>query len=483
MKNSFILSFLASMTLLHSTAHGQIISDLPNPADDQSTQASQATQSAQVSQQTQAVQASGTNAAVNLIARYFGVSTVSEISRKSDGTVYHLDLAQPLPLLSVEIKVLKGRVKLHEMQLITSKGEHVAVRELKSTPVLDTGAVAQSENLNLNVPIAALEIRAESFQTEADIVITALSDVNKPSLILKKEVRPTPPPAPPMPLPSPIISAGDRVIYVDGSSSYVGTVLEVFHSGDARVRFDGYSSVSIINVSLLGKSMNCSYDAYSICRSDRVLYSSGSDNYVGSVKDVFSNGTAQIVFDGYSAASPIRIKELSKTVNCSANGICVGNRVAFNDGSSSYTGLVKEVYRNDKVSVVFDGYSSASIMSSKVLGKAQNCSNSICRGDRVIYNNGSNDFIGSVVDAFSDGKAAVRFDGYSASSFVPANSLGKQVRCDAVSGICEGYRVLWSSGESKYAGTVQSVFSNGKAAVRFDGYSAVSILAAASLIR
>lgn len=87
----------------------------------------------------------------------------------------------------------------------------------------------------------------------------------------------------------------------------------------------------------------------------------------------------------------------------------------------------------------------------------------ICAGDRAMDSSGN---IGTVQEVFSNGKATMTLDNYSGSYVRSTSTLGKGVRC--YERICENDRIIDSSGNF---GTAVEVFNNGKAKVSLDNYS------------
>lgn len=181
MKRSIITTFMAAFTLMQ-TAHAQSISDLPDFGDIEGT----TQQLPALPQQTTTVQ-----------AQFAGSVSISEMSRKSGGTLYKVELKQALSLLRLDIRVTKSRLKILQATLITDAGQKVDVRQFNNTDVLATDSLNSSESLNQSDRIAAIEILAEAYGGEADIMLTAVADREVPKLVLKTQAVPPAPPAPP----------------------------------------------------------------------------------------------------------------------------------------------------------------------------------------------------------------------------------------------------------------------------------------------
>ncbi|HEX7675709.1 MAG TPA: beta-sandwich domain-containing protein [Bdellovibrio sp.] len=547
MKPSLIVSFLTTVTLLHSPAHAQVLTDLPDPSsmmssDDSSSNTQTNTTSINNTNQNRTSTQDNGNSSDSSISQsstpplsmsgiFNSTATIPSVSRKGGGTVYHFDL-QPATFLSgVQLTIKIGKAKIYSVTALTRNGGRVELKKDSSSSAMDSGSQLQLYVASVE-DISAIEIRAESFGSEAAIDLSAYSDINVAKLILRDDspVKPPTPVAPPVVKPA--VTVGDRVLWIrsDGNAFY-GTVLEIFQSGDARVQFDGYSGIDVIKVADLGKRINCALSGDRFCTGERVLL--WTDNYyAGTAISVYSNGYATIVFDGYAQASTIDVTKVSRAVQ-SSSGISVGDRVGFTNGDGSYIGTVKQIYQNDLAFVLFDGYTTTSAIKAKNLFRQQNCSdNGICVGSRAIFQIngayypgvvknafsngqvaiiadgytglnyadaksmgrsvsrlgnlnigdrlearvGDSDYLGIVRELFSNNVVKIQFDGYTGYNYLQASEIGKQVNCEGASNICTGDRVVWRPNGQIYTGTVRSVYLNGKIAVQFDGYTGINIL-------
>ncbi|MGZ3774507.1 MAG: hypothetical protein ACXVCN_12365 [Bdellovibrio sp.] len=159
----------------------------------------------------------------------------------------------------------------------------------------------------------------------------------------------------------------DNVDYKNGYSQYVGKVKEIYQNGKAAVIFDDYDSVSIVDATSLGKSVKC---LKYICKNGQVLYDNGSSTYVGTVVDVFSIGQAKVLLSGYSSTSLIPTENLYNELRCDyGRNICKGDRVLWSNGYSKYPGTVVSIFSNSKAAVILDGYSDNSIVRTSELFK------------------------------------------------------------------------------------------------------------------
>lgn len=464
MERRLVATVLLALTMMQTSAYAEVISDLPVPGE---------SGEMTVTETVTTIQHSGPKTppppvAENVSRQYTGQVQVKELSRKKDGEIRKVTLREPITLQNLEIKILKSRLKVHEVTLLLAGGQRVDVRELRNSAVANTGTTLSSGNLNVSERVAAIEIRAESYGVESDLLLTAMSYAGALNMTAQGPALKSSTPAP---LPAPgnhaeelaVIRVGDKV-HFDNGNDYVGQVLEIFESGKARVKFEGYSEPSIIDVKNLGRSVNCKNG---LCVGDRVLFQNSSNSYVGVITMSFADGKHQVRFPGYSSPSYIRSASLKKSVKC-ADEICSGDRVVYKSGSNHYAGTVQEVFAGGQASVRFDGYSGNDYVTTQRLNKNKSCASGICVDDRVLYYNGSNHYLGRVAEIFGDGSAKVRFDGYGGYDYIKADRLTKPV--SSVGGFSVGTRVLFA-GSSVYVGTVREIFANGTAAVRFDGYS------------
>ena len=142
-----------------------------------------------------------------------------------------------------------------------------------------------------------------------------------------------------------VIGVDDRVI----NEGKVGTVMEVFASGDFNVKPDGGYSYerAVWTRASVSKSVKC-YKQF--CATDRVIK---NGKKVGTVIEVFSNGQLSVRPDGGSTYEREiwPASSLGKGIGCTPKNICVNARI--NQGSSAAT--VIEVFDNNYLSVHPDG--------------------------------------------------------------------------------------------------------------------------------
>ena len=119
-------------------------------------------------------------------------------------------------------------------------------------------------------------------------------------------------------------------------------------------------------------SENCSEEY--LCKDDRVNYGTK----VGTVKEVFSNGNAQIKFDGDDNFSYLQVRGLGKGVPC-VGEICKGDRVNY----GTVSGKVEEVFTNGRAKIKLDEQKEYAFNMTVRLGKSFECIENLCRGSKI----------------------------------------------------------------------------------------------------
>ncbi|UXR66284.1 beta-sandwich domain-containing protein [Bdellovibrio bacteriovorus] len=121
------------------------------------------------------------------------------MTRKTQGLVYRLEVQPATSIRKISIKAVKSKLLTHKAYLITSEGKRIKILEFSKSSLLQNQQTAMSEDLNSRERISAIDIRAESMQSEADIEVTAYSDESRPALKVVRPAetsKPTPPPPP-----------------------------------------------------------------------------------------------------------------------------------------------------------------------------------------------------------------------------------------------------------------------------------------------
>jgi hypothetical protein len=189
-------------------------------------------------------------------------------------------------------------------------------------------------------------------------------------------------------------------------------------------------------------------------------------NIPGTVKEVFSNGTARIIFDKELGDRYLNVKELGAGTKC-LDGVCKRSRVI---DTRRGTGKVYEVFTNGVAKVMFDNELGYRYLNVKELGVGIKCYRDVCEKSRIID---TRRVTGKVYEVFTNGIAKVMFDDELGYRHLNIKDLGVGVDC--YEGICVKNRVINSA---NVPGTVKEVFNNGMAKIMFDNelaYQNISI--------
>ncbi|WP_413613195.1 beta-sandwich domain-containing protein [Bdellovibrio sp. HCB-110] len=469
MKRSIITTFMAALTLMQ-TAHAQSISDLPDFGDIDGT-----------TQQVPAVPPQTTTTTVQ--AQYAGSVSISGMSRKSGGTLYKVDLQQPLSLLRLDLRVTYSQLRIHQATIVTEGGQRIDVREYRNTAVLATGSVNSSENLNLSERVISIEILAESYSAEADVMLTAISDRGVPKLVLRVErpqgpVVPNRPDVPVRPGQDVRISAGDVVLSgpLNQDKYYSGRVLEVYGNGKALVRDDDDGKTYVRDLSLIGKRISCE-SSKGICERANVLSGPFTDNkyYYGTVTEVFSNGKIRVRDHDDGRIYVRGPKEVHVSLRCDSAGNCAGDRVLSGPFTNNkyYVGKIEGVYSNGLLSVRDDDDGKSYLRQANVVMKSVRCDerSRLCVKDEVLSGPYQDKYYSGVVEGiYSNGLIYVRDSDDGKLYTRKAGEVAKSVRCEGTKGICVNDRVVsgpFTNG-AYYAGRVVGVYSSGIIRVQDD---------------
>lgn len=158
-----------------------------------------------------------------------------------------------------------------------------------------------------------------------------------------------------------------------------------------------------------------------ICVGSRVM---DSNNNIGDVVEVYSNGKVKVLW--FSYYSTVSISTLAKGVPCNQR-LCVGDRV--NDTASNLqqnVGKVVEAFENGMVSVWFDGHLGYSKRHHSELGKGYRCIEEYCVGALFKDKTGT---IGKIVELFDNGNVRVSRDGQNTNEVFYLWEINAELRC------------------------------------------------------
>lgn len=189
-------------------------------------------------------------------------------------------------------------------------------------------------------------------------------------------------------------SIGERAML----NNYEGTIRTIYSNGTALMLFDDGSS-GTYNLSTfvhIVKSIN----GWTV--GDKIMM----NNYEGTIKNIYSNGTAVIIFDDgsggtYATSSFVRVVK-------SINGWSVSERAMMNN----YEGTIKRLYGNGVADFIFDDGSGGFYNTTKFIRIVKSL-NGWSVGQRALMGN----YTGVISKIYANGTAFVVFDDGSSSFY------------------------------------------------------------------
>ena len=154
----------------------------------------------------------------------------------------------------------------------------------------------------------------------------------------------------------------------------------------------------VVLISFFATSIAMACATPGLCVGDRVIDSVGDR---GNIKEVFSNGIANVFIDR-RGDYPRSLSALGVKTECSDN-ICFGERVMT---PREDIGTVEEVFSDGQIVVTID-HRGDYVYAAKTLSKSVQCIESVCVKDRAIDFENS---VGTIKEIFSNGKANVTLD-------------------------------------------------------------------------
>jgi hypothetical protein len=400
-------------------------------------------------------------------AQYAGSLNIGGISRRTGGTIYTIRLYKSLPLIRLDLRVTANKAKFHSVIMVTDNGERIEETSLRDTAVMEAGSLVSSEALDNTKKIASIELVAESFGAEADIMVTAVSNVEIPKLLLKVEPpkpapspsptpEPTPVPGPtpnPTPLPQPTpqvpgevgnIKIGDTVLV---NSNAVGTVAQIFANG--KVIVTGANGERIpTEITFIEKSTRC---VDNFCVGQKVEYNGGKAQII----NLFASGWVYLSTQN-GRREIVDLFFISEADNCdSRNEFCVGDTVLYQNRNDA---VITAIRSNDEITVRVLATGALVPAQRKDLAASIRCTQGdfrVCVGDRVTVQGSGAEILG----VYSNGTAKVRMDNSNRVIFVSQKSLSKKITC--MKDICVGQKARYGAQQA----LVKEIYSNGTARV------------------
>ncbi|WII71253.1 beta-sandwich domain-containing protein [Bdellovibrio sp. 22V] len=383
MKRS-ITTFVAALTMIQSSAYADIV-DLPNPFDG----GDSAPEVPRVE--------TPTPPAAPVQTQYIGSVTVAGMSRKSGGTVYRINLNKAQSLSRLDVRVTKNQLKVLQTTLLTDNGQRVSVRQLSSTNVLATGSLNSSEVLNQSDRVVAIEILAESFGGEAEIIVTAVADREVPKLTLvPQEKKPVTPPAPPASSETRVenynrnLREGDEVMVMD--REYAKAVVVGFdNNGNHILRFTTGELRGRVGGGWLRENLSLMSGCTKEYCVGQLVFNKSRDNMQVKVVAVQFHGSVIIEFMEGELKGRLggnwNSDELTLPKKCGSK-FCIEDKAYLLNGDK-FQGkvLILGVDKNDRYSVYFyDGELAGRRghnWSKEDLAKISGCGRNFCVGDVV----------------------------------------------------------------------------------------------------
>lgn len=408
--------------------------------------------------------------------QFAGSLNIDSVSRRTGGALYIVKLQKALELIQLDIRITESKAKIYNVTAVTAEGRRLAVTQLQNTAVLETGTLASSENLKKFGRIAMVEIQAESFSAEANLLVTAVSGSEIPRLSLGDDVLPppttnpdpgptplptptpgpTPAPTPaPTPTPTPgegggtipdsVFQVNDRVLY---NSNAVGTVRRILSADKVEVEFDNGRRERAETL-FLEKSAPC-VDGF--CEGRKVFYNGSRSTIV----NIFPSGWVYIAMeDGHKKV--VDSFFLSDAVECDERtGLCIGDAILY---QSRYDGILVRFVPNGMAEVRLNGSNARQTARLDQLALSMRCTDKlavqVCVGDRVRIQTAG----GTVLGIYSNNSAKVQLERPDRILWVEHRSLVKTLRC--VKSICVGHKVWYGNKQA----TVKELYTNNTALV------------------
>lgn len=449
MSPRWILNVIAALSIGTPPAHANILTDLPNPADEM-------------------------DAGQFTAAREFRAGlSISNISRRTDGEVHRIELARAQKISGINIKVTESRLKIHEALLRTESGQSIPISRLQSSEALQTGRTLSSGKLQTEAPISYIELRLESFQREATVTVEVLSENSAPELNSRRF--PTPEPVTPQEQDrkdASALKAGDRVLSIntDNTGGYAGTILEIYSNGKASIRDDDDGKTYVRDLNRVGKRISCD-QKFKICEKDKVLSQTTRGNsYFSQVVAVYSNGYAFVRDDDDGQMFLRKASLMSKSVKCGPLNICQGDRV-LSGGSNYYPGTVVTTYSNGISAVRDDDDGKVYARKNEAIFKSVRClpdRANLCIDAKVLSKGSSQHYTGTVVGIYSNGLIYIRDNDDQKAYPRRQQNVSVEVQCSQRGNFCTGQRVLSQTTKAYYPGQITHVYDNDLAAIRDD---------------
>jgi hypothetical protein len=257
------------------------------------------------------------------------------MSRKSGGTLYKIDLSQGARLRKLDLRVEANSLKIYSATLVTESGNTITVNQFSNSSVLATSSVLSSENISSNERISSIQLFAESYGGEADIIVTAVADSSVPKLSLRKEV------APPVVVTPPQNNGGSIITFPDNGNYGTNDPYNPYNPNDGG------------GVIYYGSGIRRGDTVMLECDRGRDPRCSRADLWIGSVEQVYGD-SADIYIEGDVIEVPMQA--LSKAVT-TFRGFSINDRVIDAQRPTTNSGVIERLFANGFAQVSFGGRS------------------------------------------------------------------------------------------------------------------------------
>lgn len=344
MKRSTVLTFLAGLSLIQSTAHGALV-DLPDPSSTSEGTSSQREVPIQspVQQQEQG---------------YASVLQIKAMSRVSGGATYRVTLKQSLSLINLEITQKSFRTKLNKVSLITDSGTTISVKNMSKGQILKASEVVASEKLNQSDRVKSILIQAESYDGAGNLDLKVVADRDVP--IMSVAVIPATPvkkeePKRSAPVAEQGIRAGALTMVWYQNRYQEGRIEAVFENEKAAVKIN--NEIVIFSLPQLFSRLN-SAQGFTVGEAVMVYHrvkAGGTKISKLKINNIYRGSgaaypIATVTVEDETVFVAVSSDVMFKATGCNKAGYCVGQRALYKSGYNFY--VVKVVGHSDEYAAI-----------------------------------------------------------------------------------------------------------------------------------
>lgn len=153
---------------------------------------------------------------------------------------------------------------------------------------------------------------------------------------------------------------------VNFDNIHTGSITEIYDNGIVKISSDNHNSYQYRRIQEIGVENRC---VENLCKNNRVNF---DHNFVGSVVEVFDNGIAKISSDSHNPYQYRNIQALGIARKCISQ-LCVRDRVSFD---YSLSGSISEIFDNGIVKISSDSHNAYQFRQIQELDAGVRCSTS-----------------------------------------------------------------------------------------------------------